>query len=388
MTLSLNGLKVSKVEIFTPYHGTWLADVDVELPPSGAVPSGKATLVLNTTTLLGTVDPDGSGAIGEKCRVRVLGGGGGWHKQVVERQFHNEATVLSSAVIAATAAEVGETATDLAPAALGVDYLRQAGPASRVLADREWYVDGTTGTTIVGPRVPRPQTPDIQILDWDPIRQAATLVAETLIVPGTILVDTRIGTAEIRDVRQTFSGEAPRATAFCGSSTKARLAALLRNLVREHGRTALLGTYHYRIASNGPDGRITAVAVSRTAGVPDVVLLPDWYGVPGMNATPALLAPGTECAVSFLDGDPAKPFVHSFKGGDTLASPVATQASTAAFMTALASLNTALTALLGSTNPLAVVLDPTAALTTAVASAATALSLTIPAAFSLKTKAS
>lgn len=391
MTLSLNGLTVTKIDLWTPYVGTWVADVDLDLGTAGVVPTGKAVLVVGTQTLLGTIDPNAAGKHGERAQVRVLGGGGGWHKEVPAQQFHNDAGLLSSAIFVATAAEVGEVVTDLAPATVGngVDHLREAGPASTVFGAREWHVDPITGVTIAGPRVPVPQTPDVQVLQWDPIARIAEVASDTLLAPGTILVDANIGTTTVRDVRQIFTAGSARATAYCGSESKARLLTLLGNLVKQYGRSKLLGTYHYVVVSNGPDGRVTAAAKSREAGIPDAILLPDWYGVPGMNATPALMAPGTECAVSFLDGDPAKPFVHAYRGGDELATGVATQGSMAAFMTALATLNTALTTLLNSvSNPASAALDPTFVMTNAVASAAVALTATIPAAFSLKTKAS
>ena len=127
----------------------------------------------------------------------------------------------------------------MVPATLGLHFARSAGPASRVLEQVEWWVDPTTGTTFVGTRPPAVQDVSLEILDWNPLTQVATVSCDALVVPGTVLVDPRIERGRaltVRDVEQEFSNEkgsralcwcsvnavsplsSPRCNALCGSS--------------------------------------------------------------------------------------------------------------------------------------------------------------------------
>lgn len=317
-TLLVNDLRAVSVRLFHPWEGAWTAEVDFDLSLVPTVPSGRVLLKINETILQGTIDPDASGRFGEKARARVIAGGGGWHKDVLPLQLHNDGGILSSAVIAVTAAEVGETAVVVVPARLGVDYMRTAGPASRVLAGLDWYVT-LAGLTTVGPRAPLPMAPDVQILTWDPHENLAEIAYDGLITPGTVLVDPRFGTATVRDVEQTFGDGGARARAWCSPATETgstKLITMLRSLTRESAGVANLKTYRYRVVSQTPPtpapltGRVTLQAIDPTIGAPHAIEVPIWYGVPGIRAT---LTPGTECGVVFLDGDPAQPAVVCFK---------------------------------------------------------------------------
>lgn len=385
-TLMLNGLTVVSVRLFQPWQGgPWTAEVDFDLEAVPVMPIGPVTLKIGTSVFVGTIDPDASGKFGEKGRARVIAGGGGWHRPVASRQFHNDAGVLSPAVIMATAAEVGEAAVVAIPKFLGVDYERVAGPASRVLAGLDWYVT-PAGVTTVAPRVPAPGNPlEIDVLSWDAHAHIAEIATDEVLSPGTILVDPRFGTLIVRDVEQTFDAGGARATARIAEKTPAggKLAGMLASAVRELGGLANLKTYRYRVVAQNPaDGRLTLQAISRQAGAPDSLALPAWYGVPGLKAE--LITPGSEAAVVFLDGDPAQPAVVAFKGGDELATGVATQASQAAFVTALATFATALQAFCSSPIkiPAAGTAEPLQAAGLALAAAAAQ-----PAAYSLRTKA-
>jgi len=316
--LYVNGIRAMSIRLYMPWSGAWTIEADLD-PDTPAVPSGPAIVKIGVAgQLVGAVDPNGSGRFGERMRIRIVGGGGGWHRSVSARQFHNDAGVFTTAVITATAAEIGERAVVPIPKRLGVDFLRTAGPASRVLAGLDWYVD-LTGATIVAPRVPTPAVPgSIDVLTYDPNQQAAELASDAVILPGTILVDTRFGTITVRDVEQTFTEAGARATAWCASKASptpgGKLVTLIASVVRETARTDTLRTYRYRVVSQGPDGRLSLQSITRTIGVPDSIALPPWYGLPGVSA---LIVPGTEAAVVFLNGDYAQPAVVSFKGKAT-----------------------------------------------------------------------
>jgi hypothetical protein len=312
MTILLNGLRAVSARLFQPWRGAWSAEVDFDLGVAPVVPSGPAILKIGNAILTGTIDPDASGRFGEKAKARIIGGSGGWHRNVSARHFHNDAGVTSLAVITATAAEIQEPVVVAVPSFLGVDYVRCAGPASSVLAGLDWYVTAA-GVTTVGPRVTLPATPDIDILDWDPFEQKAELASDSIIAPGTILVDPRFGSAVVRDVEQIFTDGKARATAWCSEDkpTMGKLAGLLASAVKGFGGIANLKTYRYRVLAQDGLGRLTLQAVSRTVGAPDSIAVPPWFGIPGVSAT---IVPGTECAVQFLDGDPAQPVITAFKG--------------------------------------------------------------------------
>lgn len=328
--ITLNGLIARAVKLWTPATGVWNAEVDFDLAVIPVLPTGPVALTIDKTVLIGTIDESATGRFGVNGRARIMGGFGGWHRNVSARQFHNDAIVLSSAVVLATAAEIGEKAIDATPVTYGVDYMRTAGPASRVLAGREWYVDHATGITTVGPRLPKVMPLDVDILSYDPQEGTAELASESVIVPGTVIIDSRFGTLTIRDVEQTFSNGKSRATVWCGTNTKPRLATLLANSAREASKAHTLKTYHYTVVSQGVDGRLTLNAVSLDAGAPNSIAVAVWLGVPGIVAK---IIPGTQASVVFLDGDPAKPVVTSFKEADVIQLTIGAGASYVALST-------------------------------------------------------
>jgi hypothetical protein len=315
MSITLNGLRVTHARVIIPWRGVWSAEIECELTPAGTPPSGPAALVVNDWPLVGTIDPERSGRFGDAARVRVLGGGGGWHKPVAARQYHNDAGVLSTAVLASTGAEVGERVTEAGPPSrLGVDYMRGAGPASRVLEGRSWWVDPSSGTTIVGPRPHVPAPPDLTIVSWDPTTRVAVLSADRLVFPGAMLTSATIGSALVRDVEHVLSGDGGvQITAWCHDAEVARLPSLLASVAREACGVPYLKVYRYRIVMQGGDGRVTLQAVAKAAGMPEVIKLVDVW--PGMASVSAKYAPGTVCLVEFIDGDPTRPVVRGFEPG-------------------------------------------------------------------------
>lgn len=309
MTLALNQLAAISVTLLTTWKGAWIADVDVDLDLTGLVPSGKVLLTIGATTLSGTVDPEANGRFATHARIRVVGGGNGWSQPTKQQHFHNDAGVLNTAVIAATAAEVGEVAVVATPLPLGVDWTRMAGPAHRVFKGLPWYVD-FLGVTQVGPRVPTPAPPDVEVLEWNGLWQTAKIASDTLVVPGMVLTDVRFGSVTVRDVEQTFTAAGgARATVWCGKPATSRLAAALTTIAQEATAIVYARSYKYRVVLQGPDGRLTLQAVTPTLGVPDQLPISVWYGLPGAKGKPAL---GSLCVLEFNEGDPSQPMVRAF----------------------------------------------------------------------------
>lgn len=314
-TLSINGIPAVSVRLLVPWTGVWIADVDVDLSIVPALPTGPVLLKIGERVLQGTVDPRLSGKHGAKATARVLGGAGGWDKTVRPLHLHNPAGVTSIAVITATAAEVQERAVVALPTVLGTDYVRAAGPASRVLSGLSWHVD-FSGTTIVGPRVPIPMSPTVDILDWEPGEQLAEVGYSDILMPGTILLSPNMGPVTVRDVEQTFGPGGARAKAWCSASEPrgagGELGQALSDLAREACGVAYLRSYRYRVVVQALDGRLTLQAVSRTAGLPDVLPVAFWPSTAGVVAE---LVPGTIVVVAFLEGNPSLPIVTHVEHG-------------------------------------------------------------------------
>jgi hypothetical protein len=368
--LLVNQLPALSVRLVTPWTGVWFAEVEVGLDDTGIVPSGPCALTIGTSVYLGTVDPRASGAFAKTAKLRILGGGGGWHKNVVPIHLHNPATVLSTAVFTATATEVGEVVVDTIPKPLGPDYARcgwvpggDPAPASRVFGDADWYVT-PQGITTVGPRLPVPYNPlTVDILSWDPLTRTAELASDEPIAPGTILLDPLRfdGPITVRDVEQTWAaGGGARATAFCADKSGSRLQTALTALVIERAGIPYLKSYLYRVAVQDPtDETLFLQIVDPTTGAPNALPFSMWMGVPGIGAKVLL---GTEVIVTFINGDPTKPAVVGFKSGqypillelgEGLGGPLALATGTQAQMTAIVTAIGALAAYVAALTALA-----------------------------------
>lgn len=309
----LGTLQAQRARFVASWSGAWIVDVDAVLGDTHVAPTGSTVLTIGTTPLIGTIDPLASGVNGELFHARIVAGAGGWSKTVPALAFHNDAGVLSSVVRAETAAEVGEVVVDAVPSVLGTDYARLEGLAASVLPRDGWYVD-LTGVTIAGPRVLAPFDPlDVSILEWDPLTQVATLASDGVILPGTILIDPKFGTAVVRSIDQTFDGDGSRATAHCSDITStgtSKLASALGKFVRAAAGADYARPYLYRVVAQNPlDGRLILQAVVPAAGAPDIGPIAMWSGVPGATAK---VTPGMLVIVEFAGGDAGSPIVRSF----------------------------------------------------------------------------
>jgi hypothetical protein len=317
-SLSLNGIDATRVRLVTPWSGAWIADVDLAPPlPLPDLPGGvPAVINIGLNVLRGTIDSSATGIFGQRASCRVVGGSGGWSKTVAPLPFHNDAGLLSPVVIEATAAEVLETAVVAIPQVLGFDYIRSAGPASRVLDGLDWHVD-LLGITQVAPRIPLPANPlTTEVLNFEPTAQRATVATDDVLSPATLLTDSRFGLLQVRDVEQIWDANGSRANAFCGPSTVPRLAGALRTFVKEAAGVVYLKTYRYRVISSDPDNRLILQPVDLTLGLPPTLPIAAWPGVPGVTMIPT---PATEVLVAFVNGDPAQPVPVAFASGDDAA---------------------------------------------------------------------
>ena len=323
MSVILNpgGIRVVSARLLLPYRGVWMADLQLDPEIAALAPSsGPVQLVVlgaagPVATLLGTVDKRGTGGFSSIFSLRVVGGGGGWDQAVAPQHYHNDAGVISTEVYSTTGVLVGEKVANAVPQPLGVDFWRSGGRASQVLdAEPSWWVDPTTGVTTIGPRPPAIADPSMTLVFWDAAMQAASLTCDTLVLPGTPLVDPRLGTVIpiVRDVEQIFDAQGSRVTAWCGVNAGEQLVGDLRSMVREFAGVKTLKTYLYRLVAQGPDGRLQLQAVHRQLGIPDTLPIAPWAGMAGLSAK---LRPGSTVRLAFLEGDPSQPLVDGYAPG-------------------------------------------------------------------------
>lgn len=146
---SLSGFRVVSATLTMAMFGTWVADVT--LPDSTLVPD-SCELTIANLELVGHVYRQGPFAGGNT--VRVVGGAGGWRKTLQARTYQQPGGILLSMVLRDAAIEVGETLVLATDSILGIDFVREAAPASRLLRQlvgRSWWMD-EDGKTRIGSR--------------------------------------------------------------------------------------------------------------------------------------------------------------------------------------------------------------------------------------------
>jgi len=310
----LGTIEVLEVRLAIPGVGAWVADCDLDLGSDQAVPTGRQTLIVGSSQLVGTIDKKATGRFGEKARARLVAGAGAWGDDVPAEHFHNDATggITSEAVLTATASKVGETVVDASPVSYGTDFFRVAGPASGVLDGRAWYVDAL-GVTQVAQWPAKALGSDVDVLSFDPGLGCAELAGDDVIWPGTVIGDARFASFQVGDVEQVFTRSGSRAKVWSSSGLRAtsRFADALERVVDRFAGGEWLKVYRYRIVTEGVDGRVRLQAVTKASGVPDTMPVSIWPGMSGLSATHAA---GTEVAVVFLNGDKAQPRVIAFDG--------------------------------------------------------------------------
>jgi hypothetical protein len=316
---AINGHRLTAVRLTVSNGGPWIADVDFESEPD--VDEKRVELVIGEgLKLSGTIVARSSGKYGAQRRARVIAGAGGWSNDVEPKAYHNDAGLKALVVAEDAARAVGEELGTFVPLfeRIGRDYVRERGPASRALEDvlggAPWWVD-YAGVTHAGPRPPH--TLDgkaYTVLAYDPRDRIATLTMDD---PGRIEIGSIIMAGEAQIVRSYEVRVTPdelRVYAWCaGSATSTgHLAGLVRSIVERTTDGTLHGHYRYRLVRMQGD-RLELQAVRKVAGLPDLLPISVMPGVAGVHA---ILTPGTEVLVAFVEGDRAQPVALAFSGKD------------------------------------------------------------------------
>lgn len=326
---TIGPLLAKSCTLHAPESGSWVLDIDHDLPTGAIAPTGKVACLVGAVPFVGTVDPEFSGTFGTRARCRVVGAAE-WRKSLPKRDFQNPAGVLSNVVISATAAELGTPVVVLAPELLGAHWVRIKGPASQVLGRSGWWVD-PAGVTTVGPRLPSVPGPDFFMSDYDPLSRIAKVTSSAPIMPGMVVPDVRLpgGALRVREVTQTWNEGGASAELWMGdlSTTTTqgpRLASAIQSLALAAIRPEILTHHVYTVVGQTPDGGYLLQS-EVTGPVPDATPVVHWPGVPGVSCTVALGSKvlvgfrGREPVVIGFDGTP--PTTMSF--GGPAAKPIA-----------------------------------------------------------------
>lgn len=312
----IDGNPATRAIVHVPARGVWWADVDLEGDPEIV---GRVTLVLGELELSGTVLEQQSGVHGLQRRVRIVGGAGGWATQLTAKAYHSDAGVQVRAVVEDAAREAGEELGTVSPASarLGADYVRQAGPASRVLEDViggvPWWVD-YEGRTQIGERsTSEADVEAYEVLEHDPRARLVTLAVDDLrsIGIGSIVTSRLEEPQTVREL-EIVVDDVVRVKAWCGGdgSPLGRLTRLIESLVARSTDGKIFGCWRYRVSQMSGD-RVELQAVRAAAGLPDILPISMWPGLAGVHAE---LAQGAEVLVEFVEGDRTMPIITGFVG--------------------------------------------------------------------------
>jgi len=247
--------------------------------------------------------------------IGVVGGAGGWGREVAARGYANDAGVTVALVAGDAARDAGETLTGAPTTVLGRHWARQAGPASAVLhevAPRGWYVD-LGGVTRIGQRAAVSYAGGAAVTREDTAAGLVELSPEqgedmAGLVPGVVVG----GALPATDVEWALDGGRLTVRVYSGRRTTRRLDALARIVEAVDPRRRFRAPHEYRVVSQVGE-RLNLQAVRSGDGVPDLARVPVRPGMAGLKAA---CTPGSLVLVAFAAGDPARPNVVAHDAPD------------------------------------------------------------------------
>lgn len=302
---TIGPLLVPSCTLHVPESGSWVLEVEHDLPTGVPAPTGKVACLVGGVPFLGTVDPDASGVFGTRARARIVGAIE-WRSTVRKQDFTNPAGVLSSVPISATAAELGIPAVVVVPELMGTHVTRVEGPGSQVLGLSGWWVD-PVGLTTVGPRLPSVPGLDFFLSEYDPLTRIAKATSSAPIMPGMIVPDIRLPGAamRVREVTQTWDENGASASLWMGEVASTtpqgpRLAHAIQTMAINALRPEILTHHVYTVVGQDPEGGYLLKSEVR-GPVPDALPVVHWAGVPGFECK---LLPGVKVLVGFRGKEP------------------------------------------------------------------------------------
>lgn len=315
MAFTVGRIPISSCLAVLPSQGVWSVRAVLtggQLPPDGVV-----TVQLGDLALVGTQTRRALQA--GRAEVHVVGGAGGWSRDVQRRGYRSDGGVLLRDVAADLAAEAGEVLV-VEPAVvddvLGYAWTRPAGAAAAALSElgRPWWVD-PAGITHLGPRTYVQRQARLVLADpYVPSARRATIVspddAFAAVQPGsTVTVDGVTLQIDACTILVDDSG----ARALVQASAAERWGALLEALQERARRAAKAAALQSaRIVLQVADRiSVQAQPTAQALQKPDLPLLPVVYGLQGVSQRVRL---GEGALVAAQGGDPGAPAVVGFAG--------------------------------------------------------------------------
>ena len=136
---TLDNHRIISGNICIPYYGLWCGDVVLASPAS--LPK---TTILSIANLNMQCAIFRSASFSGSRSARIIGGFGGWRNEVKSQASSNNNGIRISTILGDVAATVGEQVKIKTDSVIGTTYVRDKGPASRVLRqilDEAWWID-------------------------------------------------------------------------------------------------------------------------------------------------------------------------------------------------------------------------------------------------------
>jgi hypothetical protein len=305
--LAINGTRVVSAHVSVPYYGTWTADVMTPASPGFDItPGAKVTLTLGNLSLAGAVYR--SGPFAGQLRLRIVGGSGGWQKQVTQQQYTLTGGVRLSTVLNDLAATVGERVSILNDTVIGSSFVREATQAGRILrqiAGPLWYVDPAGVTQVRLSRPVSTVSSAFLVNRWDGDRGEFEVSTEDYVswMPGAIFSNELVTTPQTVSLAaiDTDNSGTLRFTILSVGPPTDRLIEDIRAIVRDEVENyTFTGVYEYAVQAT--DGTtVDAYPTSPVIPLPALRKVPLRTGIPGTVVKPAV---GSRLSVEFLNGSP------------------------------------------------------------------------------------
>lgn len=174
MFCTVNGRRAFELNLIIPARGLWTADA--KLDTGDAFAATAITLVLAGLTMVGAVYRTGS--YSGTTWVRMVGGRGGWHQTLEKNYYKNPFGLTITPILRDAAQAVGESVVVETDSIVGKFYVRQRGPAVRVLNQltTSWYAR-PDGVTYVGPRTTPRIASRFDVMDGQDLARGSVAIA-------------------------------------------------------------------------------------------------------------------------------------------------------------------------------------------------------------------
>lgn len=325
--VSINGVSVLSGSIMMPLQGVWTGDLVIDQPDGTGFDAGTPVAIVasnNGFTINGVVSPARTGDFLDAVHVRVLGGAGGMAKDTLPRAYVQPGA-FGRDVVNGLLSDSGETLSTTADATLLTKNLtawsvmttsvaqalelmisiNSPGDNWRLLAD---------GTLWVGAETWPQSSDEFVVLSQNPADGTFDLgVDSPSVMPGVSLS----GVGNVNRVEHTILSNSIRSRVWIDFATTDRgLGPALTAIVKkETAELDYFALYYATVVSQQPDGSLdVTLADPRLAGMSRVAIR---YGIPGYSAQ---IIPGCNILVGWADGNPSKPYVALWGGGESVTS--------------------------------------------------------------------